>query len=443
MLPYDVIMKKRDGDALSEEELKFMVKGYVDDDIPDYQMAAFLMAVYFQGMSDEETTVLTRLMAESGEMIDLSEISGVKVDKHSTGGVGDTTTLILAPLVAAAGLPFAKMSGRGLGHTGGTLDKLESIPGMTVSLSRKDFIKQVNSIGIAVIGQTADLVPADRKMYALRDITATIDSIPLIAGSVMSKKIASGADAILLDVKVGNGAFMKSIPDAHKLASLMVAIGNRMKRKTAALITDMNQPLGSHIGNALEVKEAVEILKGEHKGSALYEVSLKLASHLVYMGGSADTPLDGRKMVEKILQSGEGLEKMKQLVEAQKGDPRVLDDLELLPRTSVQVEVLSRKPGFVTGFDTKKAGQCALVLGAGRVKKSDPVDPAVGLIVKKRIGDTVERNEPLATVFANENSKAQEASKMFIDSIQISDRQPEPPKLIRDVVTRNQPMTRA
>ncbi len=434
MLAYDVILKKRDGRQLTGEQLEYIVGGYVRGDIPDYQMAAFLMAVFFRGMTDRETSELTMLMARSGEMVDLSSIPGVKVDKHSTGGVGDTTTLILAPLVASAGLPVAKMSGRGLGHTGGTLDKMESIPGMTVSLTKKEFTDQVNRIGIAVIGQTADLVPADRKMYALRDITATIDSIPLIAASIMSKKIASGTDAILLDVKTGNGAFMKDIKDARKLAELMVSIGNSVGRKTAALITDMSQPLGTHIGNALEVKEAVEILRGDHRGTPLWDVSLSLGAYLLFMGGAAVSPEEGRAKMEVLLESGKGAEKLEQLIEAQKGEPRVVQNLSLLPQAGHQLEILSRKSGFVTGFDTEGVGHCALLLGAGRRKKTDPVDPAVGLVLKKRLGDKVERNEPLATIYANDSSRAREASEYFTRSITIDSSEPEPIKLIHDTI---------
>ena len=435
MLAYDVILKKRNGNPLTEEELNFMVGGYVRGEIPDYQVAAFLMAVYFQGMTDRETSDLTMLMAHSGDMVDLSPIPGIKVDKHSTGGVGDTTTLVLAPLVAAAGLPVAKMSGRGLGHTGGTLDKLESIPGMTVSLTREEFLSQVNDIGVAVIGQTSDLVPADRKMYALRDITATIDSIPLIAASIMSKKIASGSDAILLDVKVGNGAFMKNLEDARRLARVMVNIGGLVNRNTAALITDMSQPLGTHIGNALEVKEAVEILKGEHKGSALYEVSLSLGAYLLYMGGAAATPEEGRAKVEVLLESGKGAEKLEKLISAQKGDPRVVSDLTLLPQAGHQLEILARRSGFVTGFNTEGIGHCALLLGAGRRKKSDPVDPSVGLVLKKRVGDRVERNEPLATIYANDPSRAREASDYFTRSVTIGMDQIPSETLIHDIIT--------
>jgi pyrimidine-nucleoside phosphorylase len=435
MLPYEIIMKKRDGFALSEEEMKFFVNGYVRGNIPDYQMAAFLMAVYFRGMTDKETTIFTRLMVESGETVDLTPIPGIKVDKHSTGGVADTTTLVLAPLVAAAGVPVAKMSGRGLGHTGGTLDKLESIPGMTVHLTGNEFIRQVKEIGIAVIGQTADLVPADRKMYALRDVTSTIDSIPLVAASVMSKKIAAGADAIVLDVKVGNGAFMQNIEDAEKVAHIMVSIGEGMGRTTRAIITDMNQPLGNYIGNSLEVREAIEILQGKHKGTPLHEVSLTLGSHMLHLAKAVENSADGRKKLEELLESGKGLEKMAQFIKAQKGNPEVTQDLSKLPEAEHKMEILSPKAGYVNSFDTRKIGQCALILGAGRVKKDDVIDPVAGLIVKKRIGDRVERGEPLAVIHTSDPDKSWTSSRMYLESINISEEKPPKNKLIWDIIS--------
>jgi pyrimidine-nucleoside phosphorylase len=437
MLPYEIIMKKRDGYSLDEKEMRFFVNGYVRCDIPDYQMAAFLMAVYFRGMTDEETTIFTRLMVESGDTVDLSPIPGIKVDKHSTGGVADTTTLVLAPLVAAAGVPVAKMSGRGLGHTGGTLDKMESIPGMTVKLTGDEFIAQVRETGLAVIGQTADLVPADRKMYALRDVTSTVDSIPLVAASVMSKKIAAGADAILLDVKVGNGAFMKNIEDARKVAEIMVSIGEGMGRKTQAIITDMNQPLGNYIGNTLEVREAIEILQGKHKDTPLYEVSLTLGSYMLYLGGVAGNPTEGRNKIEEILESGKGLEKMAQFIKSQKGNPGIVNDLSKLPEAKYKSEIASPRTGYVESFDTKKIGQCALVLGAGRVQKDDIIDPVVGLILNKRIGDRVEIGESLATIHASDREKAQESMEMFLESIKISDKRPAETRLIWDIISRD------
>ena len=435
MLPYNVIAKKRDGYTLDKEELEYFVNGYVKGDIKDYQAAALLMAIFLKGMTDKETADLTMIMVNSGETIDLSPIKGIKVDKHSTGGVGDTTTLVLAPLVAAAGVPMAKMSGRGLGHTGGTLDKLESIPGFRIDLSREEFIDQVNRIGISIIGQTANLVPADKKMYALRDVTATVNSIPLIAGSIMSKKIAAGTDAIVLDVKVGSGAFIPEVEDAKKLARIMVNIGSLVNRKVRAILTNMDEPLGSYIGNALEVKEAIEILSGEHKGSPLYEVSLTLASHLVHLGGVAEDEEKGRTLVEDLLIKGKGLEKFQELIEAQGGDPKVALDTSLLPQASREVEILSRKAGFVTAFDTKKIGMAALILGAGRVKKGDPIDPAVGIVIKKRIGDEVEKGEPLATIYGNDDDKIMQASEKFLESITIKTEEPKPIDLVIDTIT--------
>jgi len=434
MLPAQIILKKRNGKTLNEEELEFFIDGFVKGEIHDYQMAAFLMAVYFRGMTDEETAVLTRVMLNSGDIVDLSAIPGVKVDKHSTGGVGDTTTLVLAPLVAAAGIPVAKMSGRGLGHTGGTLDKMESIPGLTVDLSIKQFISQVQSIGLAIIGQTADLVPADKKIYALRDVTGTIDSIPLIAGSIMSKKIASGADAIVLDVKTGNGAFMAKKEDAVSLAKIMVDIGKLMNRKTVALITDMSQPLGSHIGNALEVKEAIEILKGMHKNSPLYRLSLTLGSYMLILGGVTKTPEEGYKILADLIKSGDGIEKLRQMIKAQRGNPNVTEDLSLLPKAVHVIDVPAPKGGFVKSFVTTEIGHAALILGAGRIKKDTPIDPAVGLIVNKRIGDKIETGEPLAQIYANDLSRADKAKEIFIKSVKISEEKPDPPKLVYEVV---------
>lgn len=437
MLPVEIIIKKRDGKNLLPNEIEFFIDSYVQGHIPDYQASALLMAIFFKGMTDEETANLTMTMVNSGDRVDLSAIEGIKVDKHSTGGVGDTTTLVLAPLVAAAGLPLAKMSGRGLGHTGGTLDKLESIPGVRVDLTQEEFIRQVREIGIAIIGQTGKLTPADKKFYALRDVTGTIDSIPLIAASIMSKKIAAGSDAILLDVKVGTGAFMKNEEDARELARLMVNIGSLVNRKVMAVLTNMDQPLGSHIGNALEVKEAIEILRGEHTGSPLYEVSLTLGGYLVFMGEAASSYEEGRKLLEKLLHEGKGKEKLKQLITAQGGDPAVVDDTSLLPQARQEVEILSSKVGFVTSYDTHKIGMASLILGAGRANKSDKIDPAVGMVVKKRIGDEVERGEPLATIYGNDTDKIKLATEMFLKAIEIKDEEPDIPPLIIDTVKQN------
>ncbi|MCL5774269.1 MAG: pyrimidine-nucleoside phosphorylase [Firmicutes bacterium] len=435
MRPYDIIMKKRNGEILSREEIYHVVLEYTKGSIPDYQMSAFMMAVYFSGMNDEETTNLTMAMVESGETVDLSPIPGVKVDKHSTGGVGDTTTLILAPLVAAAGVPVAKMSGRGLGHTGGTLDKLESIPGLTVSISHEEFIEQVKRIGVAVIGQTANLAPADKKMYALRDVTATIDSIPLIAGSIMSKKIAAGTDAILLDVKSGSGAFMPTIDMARELASRMVGIGKGVGRRVAAIITDMDQPLGTMIGNALEVREAVEILKGLHPGSALREVSVTLGSHLLVMGNAAKTLPEGRKIIEKKITDGSGALKFKEMIKAQKGDPHIVDDVKLLPQAKIKVDVKAGSSGYVSNIQAQQVGLAAMVLGAGRQKKEDTIDMAVGLILKKRVGETVEKGESFAEIYANDESKIKESERLLVKSFKFSSEPPEVPPLILDTIS--------
>jgi pyrimidine-nucleoside phosphorylase len=435
MLPYDIIMKKRNGDILTKEEIDYFISGYTSGSIPDYQASALLMAIFIRGMNDNEIAYLTEAMVNSGDLVDLSPIEGIKVDKHSTGGVGDTTTLILAPLVAAAGVPVAKMSGRGLGHTGGTLDKLESIPGMTVNLSADEFIQQVKKIGISVIGQTADLVPADKKIYALRDVTATVDSVPLIAASVMSKKIAAGTDAIVLDVKMGNGAFMTNYGEAKILADVMVNIGNIMGRKTRALITDMNQPLGTHIGNALEVKEAIEILQGKHKGSPLYEVSLILGAHMLLLGKAAESIEEGIKKLERLLETGKGAIKMQEFIQAQKGNPAVVENPELLPQAPYKIEIKSEKSGYIHSFDTSNIGRCALLLGAGRAKKEDTIDPSVGLILNKRIGDKIEFNEPIATIYSASTDKIESASEALLSSIEISDYKPTEQKLIWDVVT--------
>ncbi|NDD26781.1 MAG: thymidine phosphorylase, partial [Proteobacteria bacterium] len=405
MRAIDVIRKKRNREALTREELAFMCNGTADKSIPDYQVSAFLMAAYLNGMTEQETADLTMCMAESGEQIDLSGITGVKVDKHSTGGVGDTTTLVLAPLVAACGGQVAKMSGRGLGHTGGTLDKLESIPGLSTSLTREQFLDQVKRIGIAVISQTPTLVPADSKFYALRDVTATVDSIPLIASSVMSKKIAAGAEAIVLDVKCGRGAFMQTHEDARKLAQAMVDIGRHLGRRVSAIITDMETPLGAYIGNALEVEEAVEILQGKHAGTPLWEVSLVLAGHLLALGGLALDPTEGRAKAEEALRSGAGLKKLREMIEAQGGDGRVTEDLGLLPKARVLVDVMAPREGWLAAVDALDIGEAANRLGAGRAKKEDSVDPAVGVVLKARAGQHLKAGDVLATLHVNDESR--------------------------------------
>lgn len=401
----DLIAYKRDGKTLTADELKFLIDGYSHGDIPDYQMSAWAMAVYFRGMTAEETAALTMAMAKSGDQVDLSTIRGIKVDKHSTGGVGDKTTLIVAPLVAAAGVPVAKMSGRGLGHTGGTIDKLESIPGFRTELERDDFIRQVNEIGLSVIGQSGNLAPADKKLYALRDVTATVESIPLIAGSVMSKKIAAGADAIVLDVKTGSGAFMKTAEDAERLAAEMVAIGTKVGRSTAAVISDMDQPLGFAIGNSLEVIEAIETLKGNGPED-LTELCLALGAHMAVLGGKAGSYEEGVAMLRGKLASGEALAKFKALVEAQGGDARTADDYALLPKAPHTVEVTAAEEGFVSAIRAEQLGLAAMQLGAGRKTKDDVIDHAVGIVLCRKTGDEVKAGDTLAMLHVREDGEA-------------------------------------
>lgn len=396
----DIIERKREGVVLTPEEIRFVIDGYSKDEIPDYQMSALLMAVYFQGMTAEETAELTMAMAESGDQIDLSKIDGIKVDKHSTGGVGDTTTLILAPLVAAVGVPVAKMSGRGLGHTGGTIDKLEAVPGFHVEVSEEQFIELVNKNKLAVVGQSGNLAPADKKIYSLRDVTATVNSIPLIASSIMSKKIAAGADAIVLDVKVGSGAFMKEMKDAQALASTMVEIGEQVGRKTAAVISDMNQPLGFAVGNSLEVKEAIDTLKG--KGPAdLHELCLVLGSKMVVLAGKASTEAEAYAMLEKVIENGKALVAFKTFLSAQGGDASVVDHPERLPDAKYKIPVLAEAAGFVEGITADEIGTAAMLLGAGRATKDSVIDLSVGIVLHKKIGDEVKKDEPIATIHSN------------------------------------------
>ena len=411
MRMFDIIAKKRDGGVLSREELEFAVMGFVNGEIPDYQMSALLMAIYLKGMTDKETAQLTDVMAHSGDMVDLSAISGVKADKHSTGGVGDKTTLVIAPIVAACGVKIAKMSGRGLGHTGGTVDKMESVPGTQTALDRERFFAQVNEIGISVIGQSGNLAPADKKMYALRDVTATIGCVPLIASSIMSKKLAAGSDCILLDVKTGNGAFMKTLEDSIELAKAMVSIGQHNGRKVAALITDMDTPLGHNIGNSLEVIESVEVLKG-HGPEDLTEVCYQLAANMLYLAGKGSLA-DCRRMAEEVVASGAAYEKLKQMFAAQGGDVSVLDDPSKFQKAKFSRPLLAQESGYLVRMNTEMVGNASVCLGAGRITKEDTIDFAAGIVLHKKSGDKVEKGECLATLYADHEEKFAAAEEMF------------------------------
>ncbi|MFP4266777.1 MAG: pyrimidine-nucleoside phosphorylase [Spirochaetaceae bacterium] len=425
----DIIEKKRNGGELSREEIEFFIRGYVEEEIPDYQIAPLLMAIWFNGMNNRETADLTLAMVASGETIDLSSIPGIKVDKHSTGGVADTTTLVVGPLVAAAGGRVAKMSGRGLGHTGGTLDKLESIPGFQVSQPMERFAEIVKDCGFSLIGQTGNLVPADKKLYALRDVTATVDNVSLIAGSVMSKKIASGSDKIVLDVKTGSGAFMKNTEEAIALARTMVHIGELADRETHAIVSDMNQPLGNAVGNALEVKEAVEILQGKHEGD-LKEVSLTLASKMLILSKLASTEEEARDKLRRAIDSGEALRRFARTIELQGGDPAVTEETGTLPRASEVVPLTAESSGYIASFDTVALGISAMLLGAGRVKKEDSIDPAVGYWLKKRIGDPVEKGETVAEFHVNSKANLEESMERFRGGMSIQREKPDTPSLI-------------
>lgn len=385
---YDLIMKKRNGAALSAEEINWMIAEYTADKIPDYQMSAMMMAVYFRGMTKEETAALTMAMARSGDMLDLSAVEGVKADKHSTGGVGDKTSIALMPMVAACGLKIAKMSGRGLGHTGGTIDKLESFPGFSTGISTKQFIEQVNGIGISIMGQTLSLAPADKKLYALRDVTATVDNLSLIASSIMSKKLASGADAIVLDVKTGSGAFMKKEEDAFALAEEMVMLGKSAGRKTIAVVTDMDQPLGRAVGNALEVKEAIETLRGNGPEDFV-TLCMTLGAQMLLAGGKAETEEQAEEMLRQVIDDGSALRKLAQFVEAQGGDSAAIYDTSLLPRASLVEEICSEEEGYLTRTVCDEIGTCALMLGGGRETKESEIDLSVGIVLKKKVGDYV------------------------------------------------------
>lgn len=428
----DIIEKKRDGQVLTKEEIEFFITGYTNGDIPDYQASSLAMAVFFQDMNDEERAALTMAMVNSGDVIDLSDIHGTKVDKHSTGGVGDTTTLVLAPLVAAVGVPVAKMSGRGLGHTGGTIDKLESVEGFHVEISEEKFVKLVNEAKVAVIGQTGNLTPADKKLYGLRDVTGTVNSIPLIASSIMSKKIAAGADAIVLDVKTGNGAFMKTLEDAEALAHAMVSIGNNVGRNTMAIISDMGQPLGHAIGNALEVREAIETLQGKGPED-LTELVMTLGSQMVVVGDKAKDLEEARALLEKAIQDGSALESFRTFLENQDGDGSVVDDVSKLPQAKYQVALPAESSGFVTEIVANEMGVASMMLGAGRQTKDDDIDLSVGLVLHKKVGDRVDEGEPLLTIHSNRENVDDVIEKLN-QSITVSEQGAEP-TLIYKIIT--------
>jgi pyrimidine-nucleoside phosphorylase len=433
MRTVDLIQRKRDGEELSPEEIEFLVEGYTNGDIPDYQMSSFLMAVFFSGMSDREVSRLTECMLRSGDTVDLSSIPGVKVDKHSTGGVGDKTSLIVAPLAAAAGVVVPMMSGRALGHTGGTLDKLESIPGFRTSLTAEEFEKQLSELGLCFIGQTDRLAPADRKLYALRDVTATVESIPLISSSIMSKKLAEGVDALVLDVKVGSGAFMKKQVDARRLAQMMVGIGRRMDKRVQALITDMSQPLGYAVGNALEVMEASQTLQNAGP-TDLTKLSIELAARMIYLGRKAASLEDARRLAEEKLVDGSGYKKFKQVVAAQGGNPQALDKFELLPNATGMREVASPRGGYVSSIDAQDIGSASNMIGAGRDKKEDAIDPAVGIILEVKAGEKVDAGSVLCRLYYTKEDRVEEAAEMVEDAFRISAQKPEERELILEVV---------
>ena len=428
----DIIEKKRDGKSLSKEEIEFFIKGYTEGDIPDYQASSLAMAIFFQDMNEEERAALTMAMVNSGDVIDLSKVNGIKVDKHSTGGVGDTTTLVLAPLVAAVGVPVAKMSGRGLGHTGGTIDKLESIDGFHVEISEADFIKLVNEDQVAVIGQTGNLTPADKKLYALRDVTGTVNSIPLIASSIMSKKIAAGADAIVLDVKTGNGAFMKTLEDAEALAHAMVSIGNNVGRNTMAIISDMSQPLGRAIGNALELKEAIDTLNGQGPED-LTELVLTLGSQMVVLAERASTLEEARQLLNEAIENGSALDKFKTFLENQGGDASVVDSAELLPTAEYQIDYKAKSSGVVSELIANEIGVASMMLGAGRQTKEDDIDLSVGIVLNKKVGDNVNEGESLLTIHSNREN-VDDVIKKLDESIEIK-AQAKTPTLIHKIIT--------
>lgn len=432
---YDLIIKKKDGQELTQEEINFMIKEYCEDRIPDYQMSAMLMAIYFQGMDINEIKYLTMSMVNSGKIIDLSSISGIKVDKHSTGGVGDTTTLALAPMVAAAGVPVAKMSGRGLGHTGGTIDKLESIEGIKTELSLNKFIDIVKKVGASIISPTSDLAPADKKLYALRDVTGTIDSIPLIVSSIMSKKLAAGADAIVLDVTTGSGAFMQEYKDALKLGKIMVDIGLELGKETVAVVSNMDEPLGFAIGNSLEIKEAIDVLKDKGPED-LRNLCLVLGAHMLKLGGAVKSYKEGKNRLEGILKEGAAFNKFKEMITAQGGNPEVIDRPELLPLAKHCNKIKADISGYIQKIDSRLIGESAMLLGAGREKKESEIDLSVGIVLKKKVGSKVNINEDLAEVHYNDSKKLKEAKNKLFSSFVIGDKKPKKLPLILATISK-------
>jgi len=431
----DLIIKKRNGLKLDQKEIDYAIKEFDESIIPDYQMSAMLMAIYFQGMDINEIKYLTMAMVNSGKTIDLSSISGIKVDKHSTGGVGDTTTLVLAPMVAAAGVPVAKMSGRGLGHTGGTIDKLESIEGFKTELSLNKFINVVKKVGGSIISPTSDLAPADKKLYALRDVTGTIDSIPLIVGSIMSKKLAAGADAIVLDVTTGSGAFMQEYKDALKLGKIMVDIGLELGKETVAVVSNMDEPLGFAIGNSLEVKEAIEVLKNRGPED-LRDLCLVLGAHMLKLGGAIRNYEEGKNRLEKILKEGTAFDKFKEMITAQGGNPEIADKPELLPLAKHCNKIKADISGYIQKIDSRLIGESAMLLGAGREKKGSEIDLSVGIILKKKVGNKVNINEDLAEVYYNNSEKLKEAKKKLLSSFVIGNKKPQKLPLILATISK-------
>lgn len=431
----ELIEKKRDGFTHTKEEIEFIIRGVTDGSMPDYQLTAWMMAVCFRGMTDEETAYLTDAMMHSGDVVDLSDLEGIKVDKHSTGGVGDTTTLIVAPLVAACGGTVAKVSGRGLAHSGGTLDKLESVPGVSVEKSLDEFKRIVRKTGLCVVGQSGNLDPADKRMYALRDVSGTVPSIPLIASSIMSKKLASGAEAIVLDVKTGGGAFMRTVDEARKLASLMVKIGRHLGRNTVAVITDMDRPLGMAVGNGLEMREAIEGLTGKIPyNDPLMQVSFVLAGRLLMLSNIASTQEEAEIMLKKAVEDGSGFTRLRSMLEEMGGDVRYVDDPNLLVRTKRIVPIYKDCTGYIKKLDAKSIGLAALLLGAGREKAGDTVDPAVGILMKKRCGDRIEKDEPIAYMYVNDETNLDEAVSKLVNAVSVADEKPEDEALVYDII---------